>query len=60
METQELTDLVENLDAETILAKLQDLDRQERALRVLLRAAREKQRRLPEQARIQTHKKGGA
>jgi hypothetical protein len=38
------TALVESLDAEAIRARLADLDRQARALRVLLRAARARQR----------------
>ena len=36
--------LLETLDVETIVAQLQELDRQIRALRVLLRAARARQR----------------
>jgi hypothetical protein len=36
--------LVETLDSETIVARLADLDRQAAALRVLLRAARARER----------------
>jgi hypothetical protein len=36
--------LIETLDADAIAAELAELDRQQRALRVLLRAARARQR----------------
>lgn len=43
------SDLAQSLDANAILAQLQRLAQQERELRILLRAARERQRMLDRQ-----------
>lgn len=45
MDATDLTALLEQTDAAQILAQLHELDRQQRALRVLLRAARARERR---------------
>jgi hypothetical protein len=44
MKTQSPTELIEQLDPDAILRELQELDARERALRILLRVARAREK----------------
>jgi hypothetical protein len=59
MSTADLTTLVDDLDPDAIQAKLEDLGRQAKALRVLLRAARARSRARDRKARPPSPMKGG-